>query len=89
MTKELLNGYTQRTIGQPVLLMLQSMMGGNINGMGAGTCQVSPNAGGTTGSGGLIPNSLPIWSIYTIAGVGGAFLLIVIIAVAATLLKRR
>jgi hypothetical protein len=88
MTQELLNGYTQRSVGEPVRRMMASLLGAS-KGQGVGSCAVGAGSGksdssGTSGAsatGGMPKINLPIWAWSAIGGVGLIGILLLIFAV--------
>jgi hypothetical protein len=93
MTQELNNGYTQRSIGEPVRRTMLTMLGSS-KGQGAGSCAVAASSGksgsdnGSFGNGNTTVLNLPNWSLYAI---GAAVLAGVVLLVGAviTAFRRR
>jgi hypothetical protein len=93
MTHELKNGYTQRSIGEPVRRTMMTMLGSS-KGQGAGSCAVAASSGKSGSDTGLFGDAkttvlnLPTWSLYAI---GAAVLAGVVLLVGAviTAFRRR
>lgn len=88
MTQKLPPGYTQRSIGVPVMLIMNSMLSGS-DGLGDGNCDIDSgsvssasdgSARGGTGSSGSSGFTLPLWAIITISAIGAVGAVALLIA---------
>jgi hypothetical protein len=90
MTQELLNGYTERAIGKPVRLTMQSVLG-KAAGLGKGSCDVESGSAVSSRSNGHWPGSgnLPAWLVGTMAGVAVVLGGILLAGIAVSVARRR
>jgi hypothetical protein len=91
MTNELLNGYTQRNIGEPVRRMMLSILGSS-TGPSAGNCAVPAGTSAGNGAGGghsgrMSQFNLPSWALYAMGGVG--FVGVALLGYAAFIMRSR
>jgi hypothetical protein len=92
MTQKLPNGYTQRTIGEPVMRMLKSLRGGSRGTSGNAKCDVAAGSpGSSSGNGGGFGTtfSMPKWAIYTVGGIGAVGAVALVFALLSSCSGRR
>jgi hypothetical protein len=80
MTNQLINGYTQRTVGEPVRRMMNAMRGSS-RGPAAGSCDVPAGTVAAVSSASTTEKpsapQFPRWGIYAISGAGIAVLALI------------
>jgi hypothetical protein len=89
MTQELLNGYTQRTIGEPVRRVMRSVLASS-TGLGVGSCTVTAGVSSNSRSEDASSSvTLPLWAAIAIGTIGTVGIGVFLAAMALSVARRR